>query len=199
MTLSIKTDPFLWIHLAGIAIAPLTLQIVWIALGSSPPLTLYWLEFALIASVGILPILWMQWARPFCIYSLLILALKPEVLTPEQQKVLSLFKRKRQQILSVVIAILMFVILWLLYQWAPVTALVTPITPPSRLAAILIAAIAFLLSNLFIQVPLSVLAVMLTQSEQLAAATPVNSADIPKEFTLFGIRVKQILPIKSGF
>lgn len=198
MTASVKTDPFLWIHLAGIAIAPVTLQIVWVAIGSDAPLTFYWLEFGLIACVGILPILWMQWYRPFCIYSLVILTLKPEVLTPQQQQVLTLFKRKRQRILSLLTAILMLIVLWLIYQWAPLTALITPIAPPSRLAAILIAAVAFLISNLFIQVPLSVLSVLLTSQSELAATTPVDVTNLAQEFTVFGIRVKQILPMESS-
>jgi len=194
MTASLKTDPFLWIHLAGIAIAPVALQIVWIAIGSTPPMTLYWLEFFTVAISGIVPILLMQWYRPFCIYSVLILCLKPEQLTLQQQKTLSLFKRKSQAWASLVTALIMLLILWLIYQWAPLTTVVIHIELPSRLAIILIAAIAFFFSNLFIQVPVSVFLVLLTNSQTLTNTQP--PINIAQEFTIFGIRVNKILPIE---
>lgn len=191
---SVKHDPFLWIHLAGIAIAPLALQIVWIAIGSGTPISFYWLEFLLVAAVGIIPIFIMQWNRPFSIYSFLVIALKPSELSSSQQKVLTLFKRKINQIFTVIIAILMLLVLWLIYKWAPVAGLVTPFVLPSRLLAVIIAAIAFLISNLFIQIPISVLLVLLTPQKQWENTQPISTETIPTQFTIFGWRVNKILP-----
>ena len=35
---SFRSEPFLWIHLAGIAVAPLGLLVVWLALAIGDPL-----------------------------------------------------------------------------------------------------------------------------------------------------------------
>jgi hypothetical protein len=91
---SFWTEPFLWIHLAGIAALPLALELVWLGLAVGDPILPVWLELLLVAAVGIVPVLWMQLTRPFDIFSILVLAMKPEQLTQEQRRLLSLFKTK---------------------------------------------------------------------------------------------------------
>lgn len=195
---STKIDPFLWIHLAGVAIAPWALQVVWIALGSTPPLTAYWLEFLAIAAVGILPVMLMQLTRPFSIYSFLLVAIKPVELSESQRQILFLFKRPVNRLFTVLTAIAMLVLLWFLYQWAPVAGLIVPFTLPSRLGAILIAAVAFALANLFIQIPVSVLLVILTPKKQVENIVPMPTESIPAEFTILGWRVNKILPRETS-
>ena len=117
-----RSEPFLWIHLAGIAVAPLTLQLVWLGLAVGDPLPLFWIELLIVGAFGVVPILWMQWNRPFDIFSLLLLAIRPDSLTPEQRKILTLFKTQKIRILSVITAVFLLGILWELYQFSPLGA-----------------------------------------------------------------------------
>ncbi|MEM8778353.1 MAG: low-complexity tail membrane protein, partial [Cyanobacteria bacterium P01_G01_bin.49] len=114
-----QAEPFLWIHLGGIAAAPLFLILMWLALAIGDPLPFYWLELLLVAVIGIVPILWMQWQRPFNIFSLLLVAIKPEKLTEEQRKILSLFKTRKNKIFNGIATFGSLIIGWYLYQWAP--------------------------------------------------------------------------------
>ena len=190
---SFRSEPFLWIHLAGIAVVPLSLQVVWLGLAVGTPLPFFWLELLLVAAVGIVPVFWMQWQRPFSIFSLLILAVKPEEMMESQRQILSLLKSNRQRFLSAIAAIVMLLALWQLYQLAPIVVMAASIVPPFRLLGLLIASVAFLVSNLFFQVPVSVLGVFLTSPEKSAAREPYPVAEIEKDFTLTGWRVGQIL------
>jgi hypothetical protein len=194
MTKSIWSEPFLWIHLAGIAIAPLALQLVWMALAIGDPLPFPWLEIGFLIAVGILPIFWMQWRRPFDIFSLLFVALKPNQLTSQQQQILSLFKTKKQQLLSLLIALGMVWVLWQLYRLAPLAASAASFLPQWRIIGLLLGAIALLASNLFIQVPISVIGVLLTKEQQLSNTEPLALPQIPQQFTIFGFKVDRILP-----
>lgn len=191
---SFRQDPYLWIHLAGLAAFPLFLQLAWLALGLGYPLPLYWLELAFLLLAGIFPVFWMQWTRPFDIYSLLIVALQPQQLTPEQLKILSLMRSNKQRFLSLGGASLMIWLFWLLYQWAPLASLSLPFLPPWRLLGLFLAALSLLASHLFLQVPLAVLGVLFTSEEQWQNTPPFPVANIPSAFTLVGLRVKQILP-----
>jgi hypothetical protein len=160
----------------------------------SDPCPWFWLELLAVGVFGILPILWMQLTRPFDIFSLLFLAIKPEALTVNQQKILALFKRKSQKLLTVLTAGLMAWVLWLLYQWAPLAAIAAAQLPQWRLLGLLIAAVGFLISNLFVQVPVSVLGILLTSQDKLAAAEPPSPANMRQDFTILGIEVQKILP-----
>ena len=103
---SFWSEPFLWIHLAGLAALPLCLALCWLGLASGESLLPGWLEICLVAIAGITPILWMQLARPFNIFSILVVALKPEQLTTQQRQILSLFKRPLNKVLALLAPIL---------------------------------------------------------------------------------------------
>ncbi|NEQ64068.1 MAG: low-complexity tail membrane protein [Symploca sp. SIO2D2] len=191
---SFWTEPFLWIHLAGLAALPLTLELVWLGLAAGDPILPVWLELLLVVTIGIGPVLWMQLTYPFDIFSLLIVAIKPEQLTQEQQKILSLFKTKPSNILTVAGIVLMLLILWQINRVAPLAVTAASGIPGGHIVGLLIAALAFLASNLFLQVPLSVIQVLLT-SESEWQTTPAYPVDkIQQDFTVPGIKVKQILP-----
>lgn len=170
---SLSSEPFLWIHLSGLAVVPIFLEIVWIGFAIGTPLAPFWLELLIVSTVGILPILWMQWTRPFDIFSLLIVALKPDNLSSDQQRILSLFRKRQQRPLALLGAILMGWVLWQIYHWAPLAAITASFLPQWRLLGLLIAAVAFLLSNLFFQIPLSVLGVFLVGAKQYATTEPL--------------------------
>lgn len=189
---SFRNEPFLWIHLSGIAVAPIALLIVWLSLAIATPITPYWLELIIVGMIGIIPILLMQWQKPFEIFSLLVVSLRPEVLTLEQRKILSLFKRPKQQFLALLTALLMAGKLYGIYYFAPLAALPVVNFPQVRLLALLVAAIAFLVANLFVQVPVSVLGILVTQNKVYEETTPINIEDIPKNLTVPGLRVRKI-------
>lgn len=192
---SFWTEPFLWIHLAGIAALPLALELVWLGLAVGDPILPVWLELLLLAAVGILPVLWMQLTRPFDIFSILILAMKPEQLTQEQRRLLSLFKTKTNSVVTIAAAVFMLWVLWQIYRVAPVAATVAPLAPRWRIVGLLWAGLAFLVSNLFLQVPLSVAQVLLTSESEFAATEPYPVEKMPEDFTIPGVRVNQILPL----
>jgi len=194
---SFWTEPFLWIHLAGLAALPLTLEFVWVGLAVADPILPVWLELLLVAAVGIGPVLWMQLTRPFDIFSLLFLAMKPEQLTQEQRRLLSLFKTKTNPVVTIAAGVFMLWVLWQIYRVSPVAAAVLPFGSAWRLAGLLGAGLAFLASNLFLQVPLSVVQVLLTRESEWAATVPYSVEKVPQAFTLPGVRVNKILPMAT--
>ncbi len=187
------SEPYLWVHLAGVAAVPIFLELCLVGLAASQAVLPAGLVFLLVAIVGISPILWMQWSRPFNIFSLVVLALKPSELNERQRQILQRFKAPVAKFVAVAVAILAFLILWQLNQWLPFHAPILKV-PGGWLGGLLLAATAFLLSNLFLQVPASVLTVLLTPERQITAASPYPVAQIPTDFTLIGLQVKRILP-----
>lgn len=191
---SFWTEPYLWIHLAGIAALPLLLELCLLGLAVGDPVLPVWLEIALVAGLGIAPVLWMQWSRPFYIFSIVALSLKPEQLTEEQRRILRLFKTYEGQVVAVLVPIFLVGVLWQLYRIAPVAASVTPLPSEWRWLGLLLAAIAFLGCNLFLQVPVSVVRVLLTNETEFAGLEAYPAETIRQHFTIPGVQVNQILP-----
>jgi hypothetical protein len=190
---SFRSDPYLWVHLAGVAAVPIFLELCLLGLGMGRSLMPLWFELLFVGGLGIAPILWMQWQKPFSIFSLLLLALRPDRLSEEQRKILSLFKAPVNRILAVLVAIALTLVLWQLYRIAPITSgLILP--NATRGVGLLIAAIAFFFSNLFLQVPVSVLRVLLVGENTFEKTEPYPVEQISTAFTLLGLRVKKILP-----
>jgi hypothetical protein len=190
---SFRSDPYLWVHLAGVAAVPIFLELCLLGLGIGNSLMPLWFELVFVGGLGIAPILWMQWQKPFSIFSLLLLALRPDRLSEEQRKILSLFKAPVNRILAVLVAIALTFTLWQLYRIAPITSgLILP--NATRGVGLLIAAIAFFFSNLFLQVPVSVLRVLLVGEHTFEKTEPYPVEQISTAFTSLGLRVKKILP-----
>jgi hypothetical protein len=148
----------------------------------------------LVAVAGIVPVLWMQWFRPFYIFSILVVAVKPQNLTSLQQRILTRFKTKLNQGIALFVAVKLAVILWQLYRLAPLAASVAPFPTSWRWAGLLLAASAFLASNLFLQVSASVMAVLLTPESQFAATKPHVLEKIRQDFTIAPWQVERLLP-----
>ncbi len=173
---------------------PLLLQLVWLGLATGQPFLPAWLELAALAGIGVGPILWMQWTKPFDIFSLPLVALRPQALSEEQCRLLRGFKAPRQRLIALITAGLALWLLLQLYRWAPLLAGVTPLTAQSRGLGLAIAALAFLASHLFLQVPASVGGVLLRRSSSLAALEPYDRDRIAQDFTVLGWPVARILP-----
>jgi len=181
----------LWIHLAGIAIFPALVGATFfsLAVGDSFP---YWFELPLLIAIAILPILLMQLLRPFDIFSVLIVSLKPESLNEEQRKILALFQTPKQKLLSLITAVIMLLLLWLLYRLSPLAIGMVDFLPQWRILGLAIAGGAFLGSNLFLQIPLSVLLVLLTKEAKFTQTQPNSLEKIEQNFTVPGIKVSKM-------
>lgn len=190
-------DPYLWIHLAGLAAAPLWLELCFVGLAIGEPILPVTAELALVAAVGVLPVLWMQWQAPFYIFSVLVAALRPEQLTESQRRLLPFFKGWVPRSLSLGVAAALVGLLWKIDHLAPLAApaaMQWPV-PQQRWFGLGLAAIAFLLVNLFTQVPVSVLRVLLVPESAVASAAPYPVAEIAQQFTLLGWPASRLLPI----
>lgn len=191
---SFWSEPFLWIHLSGAAALPIFLGLCLLGLAVGSPLLPVWLEMFLVAVAGIVPVLWMQWFRPFYIFSILVVAVKPQNLTSLQHRILTRFKTKLNQGIALFVAVLLTVILWQLYRLAPLAASVAPFPPSWRWAGLLLAASAFLASNLFLQVSASVMTVLLTPESEFSATKPHVVEKIRQDFTIAPWQVDRLLP-----
>jgi hypothetical protein len=195
---SFWSDPYLWIHVAGIAVLPITLELCLLGFAIGDPLLPAGIELLLVAILGITPVLWMQWQRPFYIFSLLVVALKPEQLTLDQQRLLHWFKTPVSRGLAVLMPVMLSSLLWQIYKLSPIAIESAAFLPQWRGLGLLLAAIAFFLSNLFLQVPISVLRVLLVSEAKFAATTPYGLEQIPQDFSVLGWQVKQILPFTAA-
>jgi hypothetical protein len=188
------SDPYLWIHLAGIAAVPIALLICLLGLSIGDPILPVWLELALIAIAGIVPIAWMQLRRPFYIFGLLAVAIHPETLSPDQRRILTLLRTRPSPLGVMGAAVVLGLILQQLYAIAINWTLI-PFT--ARGLGLGLAAIGFLLSNLFLQVPLSVAQVILTSEAEFNTTAATPPADIADHFLILGLRVQRILPAEN--
>lgn len=190
--MNIRDEPFLWIHLAGIALFPALIEItlIGLAVGDSFP---YFIELPLLAASAILPILLMQLIRPFDIFSILIFSLKPERLSARQRQILSSFKTLRHKAISIFAALIMLLMLWLTYRLSPLAVGIADFLPQWRILGLAIATLSFFSSNLFLQVPLSVLQVLTLKESKLAHLEPYSLEEIEHDFTVPGVKVSKIL------
>ena len=191
---SFRSEPILWIHVAGLATLPVFLVLCLLFLSVGEPFLPVWMELFLVGAIGVLPLLWMQLRRPFYIFALLGIALKPENLTERQRKILCLINTKLNRILALVAAVLSVWILWNLYQIAPLVANSAKFLPQWRSLALVLAGLAFLGSNLFLQIPVSIMRVLVINETEFAGIEPLSLEKIKQDFTILGVRVNQIVP-----
>ncbi|PSB33645.1 low-complexity tail membrane protein [Stenomitos frigidus] len=191
---SFWSDPYLWIHLAGLSAFPLFLEGCLIGFAMGEPFLPVWLELLLVAIVGITPILWMQWQRPFYIFSIVAVSVKPEALTEDQRRFLTLFKLPRNRVLAALVPVALVVVLRKAYEIAPIASASVSFLPAWHGLGLLLVAIAFLACNLFVQVPVSVASVMLSSESAFTATRPYPLEQVRRSFTIFGLQLKQILP-----
>ncbi|MBD2163197.1 low-complexity tail membrane protein [Calothrix membranacea FACHB-236] len=191
---SFRSEPILWLHVAGLATLPIFLFLCLVFLSVGEPVLPVWMELCLVAAIGVLPLLWMQFRRPFYIFAILGVALKPENLTEQQRKILCLINTNFNRVLSVLAAILLVGVLWQIYQAAPLVADIASFLPQWRSVGLLLAALAFFASNLFLQIPVSVARILVTNDTEFAAIEPLPLDKIQQDYTIVGVRVNQILP-----
>jgi hypothetical protein len=152
------------------------------------------LELALLALLGVSPALWMQLRRPFYIFSLLALTLKPTALSDDQRRMLTLFQQWWVRSLAIVSPVLLVWLLWEIYPRAVVASDITPFASLGHFGGLAVAAGSFAMANLFLQVPVSVLAVMATSEKRFKRTTPYPLDEVKANFTQVGIPLNRLLP-----
>ncbi len=183
-------EPFLWIHASGIVVVPLWLALLLIGFSTGESLFFPWLEWGLISALGIAPVVWMQWQRPFYIFSLLAVAVPPDQIRPDQQSLLRGFQERGHRFLVVLPTTLIILLIgYWCYQIAPLFTSLNPLPPALqfRVVGVLIAVLALLGAHLFLQVPAAVFRLLvLVKDQHIEDWQPLEPAEIRSQFTLVG-------------
>jgi hypothetical protein len=190
-----KLEPFLWLHLSGLGVIPLLLEGVWLALSIGKPLSVWWLDFLFVVGLGLIPPFLLQWKRPFNIFSFLLIAIYPNLLTTEQCQILSLIKNKNQQFLQGITFLIMLIVLWQLYHFSPVASLTTNSFPQIRIIALIVASLLLAIAFFFAQVASSVLKILFTSQEIFIKTAPYATERIYVDFTTPPFFVKKIITL----
>ncbi|MBE9138546.1 low-complexity tail membrane protein [Nodosilinea sp. LEGE 07088] len=188
-----RCDPYLWVHLAGLATVPLWIDLCLLGLAVGNP-TLPELELGGIVALGALPVLVMQLRQPFYIFCLPGLVLRPGVLQDDQRRLLCQFRCWRVRLGALLVPIPLVWVLVKLYPLAFLAREVTPFGDWGRLGGLAIAVIGFFLANLFLQVPLAVLQVLATPDRRFQQVLPYPTDQVMADFRGIGLPVGKILP-----
>ncbi len=188
-----RCDPYLWVHLAGLATVPLWIDLCLLGLAVGTP-TLPGLELAVMIALGVLPVLVMQLRQPFYIFSLPGLALRPTALQDDQRRLLTQFRRWRVRVGALLVPLPLVWVLVKLYPLAFLAREITPFGDWGRLGGVVIAALGFFFANLFLQVPVAVLQVLATPDRRMQTVVPYPVDKIAADFTWFGLAIGKIFP-----
>jgi len=191
---SFRRDPYLWIHLAGLATVPLWLDVCLAGLAVGDPAVPPWVELTALVLVGTLPVLLMQWQKPFYIFSLGAIALRPDRLNPQRRQLLSLKRSWLSRVLVLAVAVGLLFLLKMLYQLTPIAADMTPLAGRPRYIGWGVCAIAFFGANVFAQVPATVATLLIRTPHSVRSTAPYPVDSILKDFTVIGLRVGRLLP-----
>ena len=186
----VQQNRYLWVHLVGLAAVPLLLDICLAGLASAGPALPFKFQFWAIALICIAPSAWMQIQRPFYIYSLPPLAIKPGVLSEDDRRCLTVLKSWQIKALSGLTALFSLWLLAFLYGKLPQ---ILPVMKPG--AGLISAVAAFFFACLFLQISVSVVRSLLIGQETLQRVKPIETSEIAASFLIPGLRVNKILPI----
>ena len=185
----VQQNRYLWVHLVGLAAVPLLLDICLAGLASAGPALPFKFQFWAIALICIAPSAWMQIQRPFYIYSLPPLAVKPSALSEDDRRCLTVLKSWQIKALAGLTAIFS---LWLLSRLYDRLPQILPVMEPSVGLASAVAA--FFFACLFLQISVSVVRSLLIGQDTLQRVKPIETSEIAASFFIPGLRVNKILP-----
>jgi hypothetical protein len=192
-----RCDPYLWVHLAGLATVPLWIDLCLLGLAVGNP-TLPALELGVMVALGLLPVLVMQLWQPFYIFCLPGLVVRPGALEDDQRRLLSQFRCLRVRLGALLVPIPLVWALVKLYPLAFLAREMTPFYDWGRLGGLAIAVLGFFLANLFLQVSLAVLQVLVTPDRRFQQVLPYPIDRVAADFRLIGLPVGKILPAVAG-
>ena len=183
----VQQNRYLWVHLVGLAAVPLLLDICLAGLASAGSALPFKVQFWLIALTGIVPSAWMQIQRPFYIYALPPLAVKPTSLSEDERRCLTVLKSWQIKALAGVTA---GFLLWLLVQLYEKLPQVSPVMEPG--VGLVSAIAAFFFACLFLQISVSVVRSLLIGRDTLKRVKPFETDKIISSFFIPGLRIKKI-------
>lgn len=191
--IEVQPNRYLWIHAAGLAAVPLLLDICLAGLASTGSAFDYPVafraQFWAIALLSIAPPLAMQLVKPFYVFSLPPLALKPTELSDDQRRCLQVLKTLQVKILAGITAGFSLWILQVLYAELPQ---IKPLMTPS--SGLITAALSFFLACLFLQISVSAGRSIFVGPSTLKRVTPYQREAIARDFLILGLPVDKLLP-----
>lgn len=187
-------DPYLWLHMTGLALLPLTLALLAIALSIGIPFPLSVAELVLIVLVGGVPVWALQILRPWNPFSFLIFQIPPERLDDRQRQILRLIQGTRQPLFNGLGAVVMVLLLWQIAHYSPLATGVAAGIPQWHILGLIGAAIAFFFSNLFLQIPLTLLPTLFLSEKTVSEIDPHPNVSIRRDFACWGLPLGQLLP-----
>jgi hypothetical protein len=192
--ITLRQDPYLWWHLAGVVTLPIWLDGCLAGLAVGDPAISVRLELGLLLLLGVLPTLGLQWFRPIYLFRVGPLSLRPGSLTDPQLRLLTCQQSWRQKIVALLASIGLAALLITLYQIAPIAAAVTPFAGMGRAAGWWLCVGCFFCANWFGQTALAALGLLLVSERTLAHTQPYELTAIANNFFGLGIQIGQIFP-----
>lgn len=189
-----RIDPYLWLHLWGLATVPFWLAGCLAALGAGDPIGPAWLEEGLLALGGAVPMVLLQGRRPWYPFALLFLYVRPTALTVPQRQLLQAYRAWWRPLGNGLLALALVMVGDGLYRLAPIASGATPFWGWNRLLAGIIATGCFLLANVSAQMALTALGLLLVKSRPQRPIPPYPVEAISNSFTYWGIPTNGILP-----
>lgn len=187
-----KRDPYLWVHLAGLAALPLCAELCLLGLAAGDPLLPGGWDWLLVGLLGAAPIAAMQWLRPYYPFSVALVSLRADRLDETQQRILQRWQSWEPKAIALAVPLL---VLWGL-QWldrlSPVAATIAPLD--NRALGLLVAWSGALLANLFLAIALASLWVLLTPTAAFEAIELFPLGDVPGSFLRLSVRLTKVLP-----
>ncbi|AFY40600.1 hypothetical protein Lepto7376_4498 [[Leptolyngbya] sp. PCC 7376] len=187
-------DPYLWLHLVGLAMLPLTLALVVIALAWGIPLPFSTAELITIVLVGGVPVWVLQILRPWQPFGFFIFQIPPERMDERQKQILRLIQGTRQPLLNALGAVVMVILLWQIAHYSPLATGISAGFWQWRVIGITLAIVGFFLSNVIVQMSLTLLPTLFLSENTVIAIDPHPNVSIRRDFACWGIPMGQIFP-----
>lgn len=186
-----KRDPYLWLHLVGLAALPLCAELCLLGLAAGDPLLPGGWDWLLVGLLGTAPIAAMQWLRPFYPFSIALVSLRADCLDETQQRILQRWSSWEPKAIALVSTVL---VLWEL-QWldrlSPVAAAIAPLD--NRSLGLLVVWLGALLANGLLAIAAAALWVLLTPTAAFEAIEPFPLGNVPTAFLRPSIRLTRLL------
>jgi len=187
-----KRDPYLWVHLAGLAALPLCAELCLLGLAAGDPLLPGGWDWLLVGLLGTAPIVAMQWLRPFYPFSVLLVSLRADRLNETQQRILQRWAGWETKAIALVASLLVLWALQRLDQLSPLAAEIAPLD--QRAIGLLVVWLGALLGSLLLTVALVSLWVLLTPQTAFSAIEPFPVGNVPGSFLRLSVRLTKVLP-----
>lgn len=187
-----KRDPYLWVHLAGLAALPLCAELCLLGLAAGDPLLPGGWDWLLVGLLGTAPIVAMQWLRPFYPFSVLLVSLRADRLNETQQRILQRWAGWETKAIALIASLLVLWALQRLDQLSPLAAEIAPLD--QRAIGLLVVWLGALLGSLLLTVALVSSWVLLTPQTAFSAIEPFPVGNVPSSFLRLSVRLTKVLP-----